>query len=225
MAASDSRTEETRNRLVMAGLELFGRQGFDAVTTRELAEAAGVNQAAIPYHFGGKEGVYRAVAEHVAAVAAARIGPQIETVRRALAAGADPAQIEALLLETTVAVARALFEPHHLGVWPIFLTREQFQPSSAFEHLYAEFAEPVHVVVAELIGRLAGVSPEAQSTVLLAHAYLGQILVFAAAHATLNRRLGLQGDFRIDEPEAVLAAIRTFSGIVIRGLRAGLVCG
>lgn len=222
MAANDPRTEETRHRLVMAGLELFGRKGFDAVTTRQLAETAGVNQAAIPYHFGGKEGVYRAVAEHVAAVASARIRPQIEAVRRALAAGVDRVHIENLLLETTVAVARALFEPQHLGVWPIFLTREQFQPSSAFEHLYAEFAEPVHSVVGELIGRLAGIAPEAQSTILLAHAYLGQILVFAAAHATLNRRLGRQGDFRIEEPEAVLSAIRTYSGIVIRGLRGGI---
>ncbi|MDQ5888246.1 MAG: TetR/AcrR family transcriptional regulator, regulator of cefoperazone and chloramphenicol, partial [Pseudomonadota bacterium] len=58
----DTRAEETRKRLIEAGIELFGRDGFDAVTTRQLAEVAGVNQAAIPYHFAGKEGVYQAVA-------------------------------------------------------------------------------------------------------------------------------------------------------------------
>jgi AcrR family transcriptional regulator len=63
----------TRNRLLAAGLELFGRDGFDAVTTRQIADAAGVNQAAIPYHFGGKEGVYRAVTDHIATVTAAQV--------------------------------------------------------------------------------------------------------------------------------------------------------
>ena len=48
------RGEETRRRLVQAAVRVFGESGYDAVGTRDLAEAAGTNQAAIPYHFGAR---------------------------------------------------------------------------------------------------------------------------------------------------------------------------
>lgn len=53
--------EDARARLVSAGLRLFADQGFAQTSTRELAEAAGVNVAAISYYFGDKAGLYRAV--------------------------------------------------------------------------------------------------------------------------------------------------------------------
>lgn len=160
MNAPDSRAEETRRRLIAAGLELFARHGYDAVTTRQLADAAGVNQAAIPYHFGGKEGVYRAVAEEVATAAGARIRPLAESARLRLAADPEPPALGALLLETTLAVARAVFAGELRGVWPLFLAREQFGQSAAFARLYDEFAGPVHVLVGELIARLTGTPAE-----------------------------------------------------------------
>lgn len=53
--------DPARARLLRAGLRLFAHQGFAATTTRELAQAAGVNVAAISYYFGDKAGLYRAV--------------------------------------------------------------------------------------------------------------------------------------------------------------------
>jgi TetR/AcrR family transcriptional regulator, regulator of cefoperazone and chloramphenicol sensitivity len=53
--------EASRERLLRAGLNLFARQGFAKTSTRELAEAAGVNVASISYYFGDKAGLYRAV--------------------------------------------------------------------------------------------------------------------------------------------------------------------
>ena len=53
--------EESRERLLQAGLRLFAHQGFNKTSTRELAEAANVNVAAISYYFGDKLGLYRAV--------------------------------------------------------------------------------------------------------------------------------------------------------------------
>jgi TetR/AcrR family transcriptional regulator, regulator of cefoperazone and chloramphenicol sensitivity len=45
----------------MAGLQLFAQQGYKQTSTRELAEAAQVNVAAISYYFKDKAGLYRAV--------------------------------------------------------------------------------------------------------------------------------------------------------------------
>jgi TetR/AcrR family transcriptional regulator, regulator of cefoperazone and chloramphenicol sensitivity len=49
-----------RDRLLLAGLRLFAEQGYARTSTRELADAAGVNVAAISYYFGDKAGLYRA---------------------------------------------------------------------------------------------------------------------------------------------------------------------
>ena len=50
-----------RERLLREAARLFGDRGFDAVTTREICAAAGVNPGAIHYHFGDKDGLYAAV--------------------------------------------------------------------------------------------------------------------------------------------------------------------
>ncbi len=53
--------EQSRERLLHAALALFAQQGFAKTSTREIAEAAGTNLAAIKYYFGDKAGLYRAV--------------------------------------------------------------------------------------------------------------------------------------------------------------------
>lgn len=52
---------EARERLLYSALRLFAENGFAKTSTREIAQAAGVNIAAISYYFGDKAGLYRAV--------------------------------------------------------------------------------------------------------------------------------------------------------------------
>ena len=52
---------EARNRLLDAALRLFAEKGFANTSTREIAQAAQVNIAAISYYFGDKAGLYRGV--------------------------------------------------------------------------------------------------------------------------------------------------------------------
>lgn len=53
--------EQSRERLLRVGLALFAQKGFAKTSTREIAEAAQTNIAAISYYFGDKAGLYRAV--------------------------------------------------------------------------------------------------------------------------------------------------------------------
>lgn len=52
--------EESRQRLLTAAVHCFAEHGFSKTSTRSIAEAAGVNIAAISYYFGDKAGLYRA---------------------------------------------------------------------------------------------------------------------------------------------------------------------
>lgn len=51
---------DTRLRILDAALSLFSQGGYDKVSVRDIAQQAGVNVAAISYHFGGKPALYRA---------------------------------------------------------------------------------------------------------------------------------------------------------------------
>ena len=55
--------KDTRSRILDVAEELFGEQGFDRVSIRDLTKQAGVNLAAIHYHFGGKEDLISAIFE------------------------------------------------------------------------------------------------------------------------------------------------------------------
>src|SRR5215469_13323418 len=61
-----ARGEETRLRIIATAIPLFGRRGFDGVSTREIAAEAGVNPPALQYYFDSKEGLYRACCEYIA---------------------------------------------------------------------------------------------------------------------------------------------------------------
>jgi AcrR family transcriptional regulator len=55
------RTGETQSRLLDAAEALFMEHGYEATTLRQITATAGVNLAAVNYHFGGKEGLFQAV--------------------------------------------------------------------------------------------------------------------------------------------------------------------
>ncbi len=65
MPLGDEKRLERRKRLLAAGRELLGRIGYDNVTMKGLAEAAGVTAPTLYNTFGGKdELLYEAVLEH-----------------------------------------------------------------------------------------------------------------------------------------------------------------
>ena len=53
--------KETKELILDAAEKLFAKQGFDATSLRQITSAAGVNLAAVNYHFGSKEALIDAV--------------------------------------------------------------------------------------------------------------------------------------------------------------------
>jgi AcrR family transcriptional regulator len=54
-------SKATREKIIKAASRAFARNGYDGASIRTIVAAADVNQAAINYHFGSKDGLYRAV--------------------------------------------------------------------------------------------------------------------------------------------------------------------
>ncbi len=57
--------DKTHNKLIEAGIQLFGDYGFDAVSVRDIVKGSGANLSAVSYHFGGKSELYKAVIEYL----------------------------------------------------------------------------------------------------------------------------------------------------------------
>ena len=188
------RGDETRTLLIDAGLKLFSRLGFEAVSTRMLAREAGVNLAAIAYHFGGKQGLYEAVTETVVAEISQRALPVAMALRQDLAEVDGNRAKLAAVAERFVRAQIATFISHGPRQEQIALVlREYAEPSSAFPILFEKLIEPMHRAVSALAGAARGKPAEDPSAILAAHALIGQIIGFAIAKRPLLHRLGWTG--------------------------------
>src|SRR5437764_5183691 len=58
---------EIPRRLIEAAARMFALHGFAGTRVREIVRAADVNLASVNYYFGGKEGLYAATLEELAA--------------------------------------------------------------------------------------------------------------------------------------------------------------
>ncbi|MDR2747911.1 MAG: TetR/AcrR family transcriptional regulator [Treponema sp.] len=53
--------DETGDRILDAGLELFSRRGYEGTGIQEIAAAAGITKPSLYYHFGSKQGLLEAI--------------------------------------------------------------------------------------------------------------------------------------------------------------------
>lgn len=205
--SAQQRGEDARRRLVEAGIEIFGIYGFEAASTRHIAEKAGVNLAAIPYYFGNKEGLYRAVAEYIANddEPAASTAERIE----ALLKDTQPSREEALcllqeLLDTLAITVIASDGKDHYNR---FIMRELLDPSFAFDILYENFIQRILRPCTVLIGQLTDKPDNAPESKVRAFAMIGQILVFRTARAAVAKSLDWQ-EFSQERIDLIRSVIR-----------------
>lgn len=190
-AKSADRTGDTRERLLRAALEVFGMHGYEGVSTRQLANRAGVNLAAIPYHFGGKQGLYLAVVEAIAAQIGARMGARVAAMQANLGGEKRLTRKQLLghlhaLLEGLAGVLLGSPDAH---LWAGVILREQLNPTAAFDILYRDVIGRVHQTLSLIISRLLGRPDGDPDCTLRAHAVLGEVIIFRAARAAVLRRM------------------------------------
>lgn len=197
--------QNARERLIRAGLEIFGESGFAAATTRQIAARAGVNLAAIPYYFGTKEELFAACIEALLAFAHERF---IELRTQTLAELDEPditrPRILALLERFLMAIFSLITDEAIRPYAPLVL-REHLMPGRAFECLYERFFQPQHTLVTLLVARLCQLPPESPEAILRAHALFGQLFGYLSGRNLLLHRLQRTGtDKRLSAAEIEL---------------------
>ena len=194
--------------LLDTAIDQFGRLGFEGASTRDIARASGTAMSSITYHFGGKQGLYLAAAEHIAASIR---NLQSENVARAVAAGQESREAAMEALVTILdGLALMMLRPE-TEAWSRFIIREQQFPTEAFDILFAKAMQPVLHAFIELIGS-ARPDLSRREAVALAILLFGQAMVLRAGRAAVCRALQVD---QIDDETALLLRAR---------LRANVLC-
>jgi AcrR family transcriptional regulator len=210
--------EATRTALLRAALDLFGRNGYDGTSIRDIAGRAGVNIAGIAYHFGGKPGLHRACAEWIGSVIAERF-PVAEP-----AAGIPDDELDAdAALERFLSVVSAfagflLARPEAEAI-ARFMVREQMDPTPIFTRIYEGLIRPRHERMCRLWGRAVGEDPRSEAVIVAVSTVLGQIVFFRVGRATALRVLGWD-TIDAERVERVLAVVHQSIAATVAARRA-----
>jgi len=172
--------DQTKQRLLEAAGQEFAARGFELARVRAICERAGANLAAVNYHFGDKEQLYRAVL--------------LEAHRCGLDPAAEPA-LEALSPAEKLRAFIAHFCEHVIAfgdgeAWQSrVMMREVMEPTPALEMLVRESMRPRFE---ELQAIMREIRPEADQRRIdvLCFSVIGQCLHYKTARKVMERLIG-----------------------------------
>lgn len=180
----DKPPEGAQKALIEAGLLLFGQKGFDATSTRELAARAGVNLALIAYHFGGKDGLRRAVVGEVARRLMAVAGaPQSSD-------GLTPASALQRLQTILRGVTAFIGSAPEAGPVVNFALAELARGGPMTDLIYDCFIGPKHAELSELWAIASGKDAASEEVKLSVFTMIGQVLYFRLGREIVTRKMG-----------------------------------
>ena len=198
-------SEVTRERILKAAERLFAERGYDGTSIRAMVGKARVNQAAINYHFGGKDGLYREV---LRAAFRAMTEHQLEHAQEVKAMSREDALADFIGRQLRPLMARdELSRSMRIFNW------ETVRPTAVFKSLVSEEAAPFMDLAVDIVRRFLPAADQ-RTLVVAAIWMIGQCSVFLRNRDQLaNPPIGLV----IDE-SSVEWLSRLISGWVIAGL-------
>ncbi|WP_022674380.1 CerR family C-terminal domain-containing protein [Novosphingopyxis baekryungensis] len=195
----------TPDKLLDVAIAIFGLHGPEGASTRQIAKAADTAMSAITYHYGGKEGLYLAAADHIANKLTQSMALHFDeaaAISQDDAAGARRT-IRALLASLTERVSQGEQADHAR-----FILREQAHPTAAFDHIYDGFLARLYAAVARLIVIATGV--DSRTAIITASGLFGLSLSPRSSKSALLRQLGrdhYDPDTRADVQACLDAAV------------------
>ena len=181
-------TSSCGDRLLVAAIDEFGEKGLDGGSTRSIAAAAGTTMSSITYHYGGKEGMYVAAARHIAERCEQVLGESLNGRPNAAELTSEETLDEVDRLLT--ALLRLVLSDEGAS-WTGFISREQLNPTKAFDVLYDMILKRVADRLIDLIANLGRGQWTNIDVRMKAVTVLGQIRMFRTAPWTVQRITGL----------------------------------
>lgn len=210
--------EQTRLALIRAGLRLFGQKGFEATSTREIASAARANIGSIAYHFGGKEGLRTACAEHIVKTVGGLAATALHGIGPDDIATATPQEAEALLTRALETMIGFIVARPEAGEIVQFVLRELSRPTNALDIIYDGFFLPVHRTLCGIWAAATGEPAESDRTKLTVFTLVGQVIYFRIGREAVKRRMGW-ADIGRSEADAVIEIVRANVGTILAARR------
>jgi AcrR family transcriptional regulator len=205
-----------RGRIVDAALRIFGEQGYERASTRQIAADSGVSPPALHYYFTSKEGLHVACAEHIAQRLMLDLQPAYDRAMEVGEAAAREDAIEALcgIMQT---LAHFLFGQAQAQGWSRFLARGQGEePGPAYGVLRERISGGLHRHCGRLVGLATGQAADDPMTRLRTIAVLGQLSVF---HLSRDNALAVMGwtDFGGEHLVMLEDMLRTHTRALLTG--------
>lgn len=135
--------ETTREQIVIAALLAISESGFNGVSTRAIAERAGVSQGLLTYHFRSKEALWRAAADHLFAMANDALKEVLDP-----ASGVDPIQQRRNLIRQMVYFSAA--HPEFIR----FMLEQEKENNERSRWLVETHLRPMYERFADVMGEI-----------------------------------------------------------------------
>jgi TetR/AcrR family transcriptional regulator, regulator of cefoperazone and chloramphenicol sensitivity len=186
-----ARGEETRARIVIAALKMFGERGFEAASTRDIATFAGVNAPALQYYFDNKEGLYLACVEHIVKRLWEYLSDAIAAAERAVAENKSDAELIEAYCNFQETQAHFMFTSEEAADWRLFMARLQTGegPAAGIQCINQRVSARITKVLSTIVGRMLGRPPDDEETLVRTMMLNGQMHVFHFARKSVLAKL------------------------------------
>lgn len=198
---------ETRQRLFEAAAEVFSAEGFRNATVRQICARAKANVAAIHYHFGGKEEIYRELLRELGRRAFERYPPT-------LGLPANPTPEERLFAFVHAFLQRVLSDDGFARHGRVLL-REMVDPSPAIDQVIEEFIRPSFDYLRSIVRTLAGPGANEDEVRLTARSIVAQCAFYHNARHLIERLSPAEPR----DPAAIRALAEHVTRFSLEGLR------
>lgn len=215
-----TRGELAKRQLLEAACEIFGKNGPDSATTRQIAQAAKQNIAAIAYYFGSKEGLYLAVAQYIADLIRLDFEPTVAQLDDFIEKP-NPTEhlplLQKLIIDSFLQYARLVLDKSNVHISRI-MAREQLVPTEAYSLIHQQALSPLLTRVNRLLALYIGLDPTLPKTMLHTHAILGEVLSFRLVRETILRQTGWDRIGK-QEYEIISNTLKVHITLLLDGLR------
>jgi len=181
MKEQNNLLSDTKKRIIETAGNIFAELGFQNATVREICRQAGVNIAAINYHFGDKKGLYLAVLKY---------GKDSAFQKHPLDIMSDKSSSPEERLKDFVSRFIGRVKECHEGEFPWIrklIAHELLRPTEGLDMVAEEGIRPIFKILSTIVREILGRDATEDTINLCCASVVGQSLFFFYAQPMITR--------------------------------------